>query len=79
MDHRLIIEPDPTQPESRHIVKDADGTLIGAIDRIGTDQWQNTHVAEGKPLSPVPLGPFKTVEAAFDAFIRALAPHLADE
>jgi len=78
MPRQLTIEPDPLQPESRHIVKDPNGTLVGAIHRIGPDEWHNLHIADGKPLSPVPRGPFKTVEAAFDAFIHALAPHLAD-
>jgi hypothetical protein len=79
MARQLSIEPDPAQPETRHIVKDTDGTFIGAIHKTGPDEWQNLHVAQGKPSSPVPRGPYQTVEAAFDAFIHALAPHLADK
>ena len=53
-------------------VLDASG-FIGAIHCVGPDEWRNYHVAKGKPLSPVPRGPFLSLEAAFEAFTTALA------
>jgi hypothetical protein len=53
-------------------VKD-DGIFIGGIDRIGPDEFLSTHVAHGKPLGPVPVGPHTTLGAAFEAFTSALA------
>jgi hypothetical protein len=72
MPRQLRLERDSEIP-TRWLVMDAADVFVGTIDKIG-DAWQNTCVAEGKPLQPVPLGPFKRLEGAFDAFEAALYP-----
>ena len=72
MKQPLSLEPD-TEVPTRFLVKDADDVFVGAIDQIGANEWQNSHVADGKPLSPVPVGPFQSKEAAFEAYQRALS------
>jgi hypothetical protein len=73
-----VAEQSPLTLEHEHDSSDCwfvkyDGIFIGGIDRIGPDEFLSTCVADGKPFSPVRVGPHKTLGAAFDAFTSALA------
>jgi hypothetical protein len=68
---RFTLEQEPDSVECWLV--NCDGTFIGGIDRIGPDEFLSTHVAHGKPLSPVRVGPYKTLDAAFEAFTSVLA------
>jgi hypothetical protein len=52
-------------------VRDANGLYVGLINRRGKE-WTNYHLETGALLTRVPVGPFSTMEAAFDAFRKAL-------
>jgi hypothetical protein len=65
---RLTLEPDG---DSSWLVMDA-GNFIGGIDHIGEHEFLATYVMDGQPFSPVPIGPHRTLEAAFEAFTSVL-------
>jgi hypothetical protein len=66
---RFTLEPDG---DSSWLVMD-DGVFIGGIDNIGEHEFLATFVMDGKALSPVPVGPHRTLEAAFEAFTSRLS------
>ena len=62
----LQLQVDPKQ-RRKAVVQDANGASIGMISH--DDQgWRNWHPQGGKNLRPVPIGPFPSLEAAFQAF-----------
>jgi hypothetical protein len=65
----LRIQKDPRRPNTVE-VKDADGRDVGLIHyRLG--YWSNFPSDEVKAKTSVQLGPFPTMEGAFDAFREA--------
>ena len=65
---RLTLEPDG---DYSWIVMAA-GNFIGGIDHICEQEFLATSVMDGQPFSPVPIGPHRTLEAAFEAFTSVL-------
>ena len=66
----LRIQKDPRRPNTVE-VQDANGTEAGLIhQRFG--RWSNFPSDEVKATTSVQLGPFPTMEAAFQAFRVAL-------
>lgn len=70
----LRIQKDPRRPNTVE-VKDANGRDVGMIhQRFG--RWSNFPSDEVKAKTSVELGPFATMETAFEAFLDALSdPH----
>jgi hypothetical protein len=66
----IRIQKDPRRPNTVE-VKDATGRDVGLIHyRLG--RWSNFPSDEAKATTSVQLGPFPTMEAAFEAFRVAL-------
>jgi hypothetical protein len=57
--------------DSCWLVSDA-GNFIGGIDHIGEHEFLATYVRDPMPFGPVPTGPHRTLEAAFEAFTSVL-------
>ena len=71
----LRIQKDPRRPNTVE-VQDANGMDIGLIHyRLG--RWSNFPSDEANAKTSVQLGPFPTMQAAFEAFRVALGDHTA--
>ena len=58
-----------TTDSARHwVVLDEQDRFLGTIDEVQTGQWRSTHVTEDGEVSPVPIGPYENLDAAFRAF-----------
>jgi len=66
----LRIQRDHRRPNTV-IIKDANGTDVGLIHRR-FGRWSNFPSKEANAKKPVQLGPFDTLEAAFQAYCDAL-------
>ena len=66
----FTLEPDAQAPTRFRVLKN--GAPVGLIHQTAPDEWLvNYAVAKGGALSPVPRGPFKTRDLAFEAFKEA--------
>jgi hypothetical protein len=66
---RFTLQPDG---ETSWLVIES-GHFIGGIDHIGEQEFLATHLFDDRPASPVPIGPHRTLEAAFEAFTSTLS------
>jgi len=66
----LHVQKDPRRPNTV-IIRDASGRDIGLIHRR-FGRWSNFPSDEANAKKYVQLGPFNTLEAAFDAYCVAL-------